>query len=342
LSRDFDAFSGVEYTRVLLSDFGQCESMLRNQQLPRTGFTGTMLYAAPELLKKDGDYDHSCDIYSLGILIYALAYGSAPYQDMMDASQEELYAKIMHDKRVSIPDFPRRSRDLVDLIHFLTHPDRFKRPSVDDIMNDPRFIMRISRQKFSSSSAHSGIPDILDESRNPTQTLLPSPKFSAPLLALPIAQNTRNEKQSVIPSTRAHSDSEIPEEKIIAALEPIEHKNLERPSKRQKSNLDFRSTIFIFFAILKLWAIEKSCNGNPSNEVERYGSIIFALVPLIIGRTNIMGYSSDFHLVTLGFMWSLLCQYMKFSCTPESLSNSHFIILLLQLIALLILKNFRS
>jgi len=43
------------------------------------GITGTMQYIAPELLKKEA-YDHRIDLYSLGILLYRVIYGTFPFE----------------------------------------------------------------------------------------------------------------------------------------------------------------------------------------------------------------------------------------------------------------------
>lgn len=45
----------------------------------QTDRRGTDLYMAPEMLYKDLTYDHSVDLWALGVLIYFMLYGEYPY-----------------------------------------------------------------------------------------------------------------------------------------------------------------------------------------------------------------------------------------------------------------------
>ena len=48
--------------RVVISDFGESESLKKTQRNPRTGNSGTLLYCAPELLLQQAEYDHKVDV----------------------------------------------------------------------------------------------------------------------------------------------------------------------------------------------------------------------------------------------------------------------------------------
>ena len=41
--------------------------------------TGSPFYTAPEVWREDEGYDHKCDIWSLGILVYELCSLQVPY-----------------------------------------------------------------------------------------------------------------------------------------------------------------------------------------------------------------------------------------------------------------------
>lgn len=51
--------------------------------LKRTTFCGTIDYMAPEMLKNE-PHDHSLDIWCLGILLYELIHGFAPFRGSND------------------------------------------------------------------------------------------------------------------------------------------------------------------------------------------------------------------------------------------------------------------
>ncbi len=88
---------------------------------------GTPLYVAPEVL--DQKYDYRCDNWSIGVLMYVLLSGMAPF---MGHNRKSVFKKIAH---VSY-DFKGREWDLVsneakDLISKLLVKDVDKRLSLD-------------------------------------------------------------------------------------------------------------------------------------------------------------------------------------------------------------------
>ncbi|GAB4586614.1 serine/threonine-protein kinase [Nocardia sp. IFM 10818] len=65
--------------RVFITDFGIAHSVATSTVDARTsGVTGTLAYAAPELLR-GGRIDHRADVYSLGCTLYHLLTGSPPF-----------------------------------------------------------------------------------------------------------------------------------------------------------------------------------------------------------------------------------------------------------------------
>lgn len=64
--------------RLKLADFGFCMPLKRGK-FTRTR-VGSPIYMAPEILR-DQPYDNKCDIYSLGVLLYEMLFGRAPYED---------------------------------------------------------------------------------------------------------------------------------------------------------------------------------------------------------------------------------------------------------------------
>jgi serine/threonine protein kinase len=62
------------------------------------GFTGTLVYLAPEVTQKKG-YEKEIDWWALGILIYELLTGMPPFYD---SDPKLLFKAIQEDE----PDYP--------------------------------------------------------------------------------------------------------------------------------------------------------------------------------------------------------------------------------------------
>ncbi|XP_041070845.1 ribosomal protein S6 kinase alpha-5 isoform X3 [Carcharodon carcharias] len=83
-------------TEIKVIDFGFARlKPPDNQPLKTPCFT--LHYAAPELLKDDG-YDESCDLWSLGVILYTMLSGKVPFQcegkTLTSTSAEEIMTKI--------------------------------------------------------------------------------------------------------------------------------------------------------------------------------------------------------------------------------------------------------
>ena len=66
--------------KVLLGDFGLARAA-ENSQLTRTGtIVGTPAFVAPEALESSEPPDHRADLFSLGVVLYAMCNGDSPFQ----------------------------------------------------------------------------------------------------------------------------------------------------------------------------------------------------------------------------------------------------------------------
>lgn len=72
--------SGVASSLLKMTDFGLSKACPVGGKL--TSKSGTLTYAAPEVLK--GDYTVQCDVWSLGVLTYVLLSGHPPFQGSPD------------------------------------------------------------------------------------------------------------------------------------------------------------------------------------------------------------------------------------------------------------------
>lgn len=113
---------------VKIADFGLCHEVKERQRL-RTP-CGSPLYAAPEVLDRE-EYDgKKCDIWSLGVVLYAMCTGFLPWTEGVTDSQ------IIGEIIAGVYDIPRfLSPDLRNLLKSLINKDPAKRPSLQEIRN---------------------------------------------------------------------------------------------------------------------------------------------------------------------------------------------------------------
>lgn len=72
---------------LILIDFGLSKHISPGERL--TQKVGSCYYTAPEVL--NGNYDHKCDVWSLGVLCYMLLSGSPPF---FGKTVDDVYAAI--------------------------------------------------------------------------------------------------------------------------------------------------------------------------------------------------------------------------------------------------------
>ncbi|KAM9992111.1 hypothetical protein ACTFIZ_012754 [Dictyostelium cf. discoideum] len=193
IHQSYDSITDREVTHLMISDFGTCDTIgpleslvtppLFKNNIKRTGNTGTIEYLAPELLQKgvngeyNSDYDEKCDIWSLGILLYQMAYGSLPYRYSGDPFIDEdpnrnlpsLIDEIagFSNNRLIFPQIPQRSRDLKDMITILLRAKPHERPTISQILSthfiqsktkhytiNPIHLPFTKRNKFKNTSVH--------------------------------------------------------------------------------------------------------------------------------------------------------------------------------------------
>ena len=92
--------------QVKILDFGIAKIFGTGNEMTQTGTQmGTPVYMSPEQVKGDKSIDHRSDIYSLGITLYFLLVGKAPYESAEESSFE-IFTKIVNDPIPNIPNQP--------------------------------------------------------------------------------------------------------------------------------------------------------------------------------------------------------------------------------------------
>lgn len=116
---------------IKISDFGLSTFFNKGQFLQTP--CGTPSYAPPEMLKGEKYNGEETDVWSCGIILYAMVCGSLPYAE----SKEDIICRKIISHDYSIPSF--LSRSCIDLINGMMIIDPTKRLTIKQIINHPWF-----------------------------------------------------------------------------------------------------------------------------------------------------------------------------------------------------------
>lgn len=155
---------------VKLTDFGFVREFNPYKRLLLSTVCGTTAYMAPEMLKLEKYSGFAVDIWSMGVILYAMVFGELPFDDDDDM---QMKLKIINDD----PVLPMENVDphALELIQKMLLKDPAARPSVLEILNSP-FIIDLtnehSERRASSNDAESiiSINQHYKENKIPFQT----------------------------------------------------------------------------------------------------------------------------------------------------------------------------
>ncbi|KAJ3452795.1 serine/threonine-protein kinase ial-related [Anaeramoeba flamelloides] len=153
--------------KIKLSDFGSCaflkkcpnpkpisnntETSGSNEiQERRNTFIGTLDYIAPEMLKRAG-YDHSVDVWALGILLYELIVGRPPFKTL---GKFETFKKIQKEN-VMIPKFV--SLKASNLINRLLQKNPQKRFKLKCLFDHPWILQHVHNSQIIFFKKYAGL-----------------------------------------------------------------------------------------------------------------------------------------------------------------------------------------
>ncbi|KAK5665745.1 hypothetical protein QVD99_007383 [Batrachochytrium dendrobatidis] len=124
------------HRNIVITDFGFANTFNSDSSKLLQTSCGSPCYAAPELVISDGYVGEAADIWSCGVILYAMVCGYLPYDD--DPANPEgdninlLYKYILETK----PDYPEYvSETARDLISMILVPDPRYRANMSQIIN---------------------------------------------------------------------------------------------------------------------------------------------------------------------------------------------------------------
>jgi serine/threonine protein kinase len=115
---------------VKLCDFGFTREYEGKASYLQT-FCGTVCYSAPEMLKGEKYAGEKVDVWSLGIILYALLKGELPFDEDDDAATK---AKILKDEPVYPDTFTETAKTLISK---LLSKRPLHRPTLAEVLADP-------------------------------------------------------------------------------------------------------------------------------------------------------------------------------------------------------------
>ncbi|KAK4542122.1 hypothetical protein LTR36_007153, partial [Oleoguttula mirabilis] len=119
-----------KHENVKLVDFGFTREYQGATSYLQT-WCGTVCYSAPEMLKGERYAGEKVDVWSLGIILYALLCGELPFDEDDDAATKALILK----EEPKYPDYiPEQAKELIKK---LLSKRPLLRPSLSDILKDP-------------------------------------------------------------------------------------------------------------------------------------------------------------------------------------------------------------
>lgn len=119
-----------DYNNIKIVDFG-LSNTYKNDQLLKTA-CGSPCYAAPEMIAGKAYHGLGADIWSSGVILYAMVCGYLPFEDQKTSL---LYKKIMNAE-YSIPE-DIISEECKTLIQRFLTTDPSKRCTMEEIKSHP-------------------------------------------------------------------------------------------------------------------------------------------------------------------------------------------------------------
>ena len=123
-----------EKLEIKIGDFGLAAKLEFEGERKRT-ICGTPNYIAPEILEGRAGHSYEVDIWSIGILIYSMLYGRAPFE----THDVKLTYKRIKMLSYHFPEGLNSSPEAKDLISRILVLNPLERPSIDEIMNHDFF-----------------------------------------------------------------------------------------------------------------------------------------------------------------------------------------------------------
>ena len=143
--------------RLKICDFGYSKHSLIDSA-PKSA-VGTPAYIAPEVLKRQGQYDgRAADVWSCGVTLYVMLCGRYPFEDKTDPKNFRKTVKRILNGEYGFPSKVALSEKCRELLAGIFQVDVAKRLTMEDIKKEEWFNVNLPSELFEnddvSASSH--------------------------------------------------------------------------------------------------------------------------------------------------------------------------------------------
>ncbi|XP_074269292.1 serine/threonine-protein kinase SAPK3-like [Silene latifolia] len=164
---------GSPTPRLKICDFGHCQSgILHSQPKGPKRTVVTPVYIAPEvLLQKEYDGKIS-DVWSCGVTLYMMLFGTCPFQEPEDPRNLRKTIGRILGVQYFVPDNVRVSADCLHLLSRIFVADPSKRITISEIKQHPWFLENLQTSHSKSDGeqpvqSEEDILRIIEEAKTP-------------------------------------------------------------------------------------------------------------------------------------------------------------------------------
>jgi serine/threonine protein kinase len=131
--------NNYNFLRNTSLDFGLAKELQPGEVISKQEFVGTPAYMAPEIIRQIG-YSFPADLWSLGVIMYTLIFGIAPFEDTIEL---RLLLTIQHAEWKFPEETGYVTQEAMDLIRRLLTRDPQARITAKEALSHVWFNMNL-------------------------------------------------------------------------------------------------------------------------------------------------------------------------------------------------------
>ncbi|CAI2361809.1 unnamed protein product [Moneuplotes crassus] len=220
-----------------IGDFG-CAAQLTKPGERRKSYLGTPNYISPEVLARKSDYDHTCDVWSIGCILYIMLTGKGPFESN---HTKKTFRNILKEQYI-LPKY--LSSNAQDLISKILKVDISQRLTIEEILCHP-FLEDEDSSKIERQPSQTLKEDLitLDQVQEDINTYITPINTETPRYPEEEDKNDANEERKAIKCKSTpkfkHSKATKANKKLrkLAKMQNCQYPIKEEPTEEEQSIL---------------------------------------------------------------------------------------------------------